>query len=691
MYYRPSACILAILATLPNLGHTHPLEEIVVTESHSHHAIDVSEVLIPSPDPASKLEQIPGVSVNRSGTVSGIPQIRGMYGVRVATVVNGQTLGGAGPNAMDPPISYATGDLDELRVYRGIVPVSVAQEAIGGAIVAQSARGEFTEDKTFSADTRLMLGGASINDSYQLNSATYISNHRHRFALGLLSESGDDIAFPNGDILPTQYKRQRYALSWGVRSDNHQFQVDYSRTETGDSGTPTLPMDIQWIDGDLLNLAYQWQINDNTVFEGELYGSELDHGMANYSLRPAPVKPARYRQALTDASNRGFNLKLKQNDDHGHWLTGVDGVESKHNATIINPNAAAFFVDNFNNVKRDVLGVFLERLHRFNTHLSGEFGLRYNRVRSDAAPVNGTPAMMMPAATMLRNSFNNTERSQKDNTFDAVAKLWWQRDQHQRFYAGLARKSRAPAYQERYLWLPMQSTGGLADGLTYTGNILLKPETAHEIELGWDYTSDSFTVTPRVFYRDVKNYIQGTASDVPAARMFVQMMNTMNGSNNPAPLRFNNVDASLYGMDLDARWALNDHITAYGALAYVRGERDDVKDNLYRIAPANAKLGITYTTGNWRATIENELLDAQDKISNSNAERATSGYGLLHLSGQWDINAHLSLTGGVDNVLDKHYRDHLSGYNRVRNPNISMGSRLPGPGRNLWLKAVINL
>ena len=46
---------------------------------------------------------------------------------------------------MDPPMSYAVGgQLESLKIYRGIVPVSVAQESIGGAIDVKSIPVPFT-------------------------------------------------------------------------------------------------------------------------------------------------------------------------------------------------------------------------------------------------------------------------------------------------------------------------------------------------------------------------------------------------------------------------------------------------------------------------------------------------------------------------------------------------------------------
>ena len=88
-------------------------------------------------------------------------------------------------------------------------------------------------------------------------------------------------------------------------------------------------------------------------------------------------------------------------------------------------------------------------------------------------------------------------------------------------YLGAGRKTRAPSYQERYLWLPLQATAGLADGRTYTGNLDLQSEVATEVELGLDFERSTFHLSPRLFYRDVADYIQGGESSSLAAVMFV--------------------------------------------------------------------------------------------------------------------------------------------------------------------------
>ena len=76
-------------------------------------------------DSAQLLKKAPGAAVNGNGPLSGIPQYRGMFGPRVGVQLNGTQLAPAGPNWMDPPLSYAAAaQLESLQLYRGIAPVS---------------------------------------------------------------------------------------------------------------------------------------------------------------------------------------------------------------------------------------------------------------------------------------------------------------------------------------------------------------------------------------------------------------------------------------------------------------------------------------------------------------------------------------------------------------------------------------
>ena len=74
---------------------------------------------------------------------------------------------------------------------------------------------------------------------------------------------------------------------------------------------------------------------------------------------------------------------------------------------------------------------------------------------------------------------------------------------------------------------------------------------------------------------------------VAAAVMFVRMMNMMNGTANPDPLEFNNVEAELYGFDMDWRYDLTERWSLHGVVNYVRGKRKDVDESSVTVQVAS--------------------------------------------------------------------------------------------------------
>lgn len=685
-----SALYLAIAATaITATTRADHIEELVITASHDTRTIDVTSQLVISPDVAQLMRKAPGVTVISNGPLTGMPAYRGMFGPRIATSLDGSQLAPTGPNWMDPPLSYAVGaQLESLEIYRGIAPVSVAQESIGGAIDAKTRRGEFSASEDFELSGRLVGSAQSVNDGYHLNTALYASNNQHRLKAAAMTETANDAEFPRGDITPTEYERQRYDLGYGFRSGDHTLQLDYGVNDTGEAGTPALPMDIESIEGELFNVSYNFDNSDELQIALSIYGSDLEHSMSNYHLRSAPA-PMMQRRNDVSSDNLGGKLSTTLRDNDGAWILGYDGFSEEHDSNISNPNNPMFFVANFNNAKREVLGAFLERQHNFNQQWRAEFGIRYNRVTMDADEVNGTPASMMPPAQQLRDNFNSSDRSQNDTNLDLVAKTWFEVNDSSTWYIGVAQKHRSPSYLERYLWLPLEATGGLADGLTYTGNLDLDPERAREMEFGLDFSNNGLTLSPRFFYKKIDNYIQGTPSTVAPALMFVTMMNSNNGTSNPSPLQFTNVDAELYGFDLDWAWRLSDHWSLSGLINYVRGTRGGgSSDDLYRIPPLNATFRLGYAANEWAAEVENIVYAEQDEVSAANNEQATDGYGVININATWQATSALQFAVGVDNVFDRQYEDHLSGYNRASNPDIATRARLPGYGTNLFARLI---
>lgn len=630
-------------------------------------------------DSAELLKTLPGANVNSNGPVTGIAQYRGLYGDRVPVLMDKQSMLTGGPNSMDSPLSYAPPLLlESLSIIRGIAPVSSSQESIGGQMIASLDRGQFTDSTSMGLDTGISTRYNSIDSSEHHALKVVDANNRHKIAVLASYDEGNDSESGNDDLVGSAYQRQRYDLSYGWQNDSTMTEISIGRLETDNTGTPALPMDINYIDSSLANFKTRRDFEQFTLNTRLAY-SHVDHGMDNYSLR-SNANPMRHRLTTASAQQLTWGINVEVPIDRintNHKLTiGIDSTENRHDAVVTNPNAAAFQIENFANAQRHVYGLF--------TQLDGDVGawnfnagIRYNRIEMDSDPVSST-GMMPILANALAYDFNTGDTDKSFNNIDLVLKVSRPLNDSLAGNIGIGRKTRAPSYQERYLWLPMESTGGLADGRTYIGNLELDSEVSHEITLGLEWQNGKFEASGEVFYRDIDDYIQGTPSTNMTANTLALMMPP-----GKLPLQFNNIDAKLYGFDGSYGYQISDAWSLHGVLSLVRG-RSDAGDNLYRLPPLNHRLTLSWIRDSIDIHLESVLYDEQRHISSFNDEAPTAGYGLINLRGNFQLTQQVRVSLGIENLFDKYYRDHLNGYNRNADNTVAVGERLPGAGRNIY-------
>ena len=65
-------------------------------------------------------------------------------------------------------------------------------------------------------------------------------------------QDSDDYVFAEGDVTPSEYDRNSYEVGYGYQKEDHDFGLEYVRNDTNESGTPALPMDIMFIDADIV-------------------------------------------------------------------------------------------------------------------------------------------------------------------------------------------------------------------------------------------------------------------------------------------------------------------------------------------------------------------------------------------------------------------------------------------------------
>ena len=705
-----------LLAAFAQANQDASFEEITIQAFPLPNQISSSLQTNPtaSSDSAEILKSIPGANSNGNGPITGIAQYRGMYGDRISVKIdNAPTLTG-GPNAMDTPLSYApSGLLQELVVYRGIAPVSVAQESIGGHMVAKLNRGEFSSESTFNhsghASLQLNDNGNQSNADIQLIRA----NNQHKYSL--LASHNEAENFSAGDnttVSGSQYQRDRLDIAYGWKNHSSELIAFAGKQDIANTGTPALAMDIINVNTDMagFNLSHDHKSDSIDRINLAVSWADVDHGMDNYSLREKPDMTMKYRHNQANAENIAWSVDAQLTSSLGDLKLGTDGNFQNHNSIITNPTDAEFRVDNFNHSERDNLGVFAELNGNF-AQWRYQFGIRHNRIELNSGAVgamgmmNGSMDMdmdmgmdmdmdmdmdnnpcqgMQSCATMLSDVFNQSKRSINFNTNDWVIKLNRALNQQTALSIDLGVKQRAPSYRETFLWLPLPITGGLADGRNYIGNLSLKAETSREITLGLSKTTDTFSIQPQIFYRSINNYIQGIPSENAIANKF---SNDMSGSD---ALVYSNTDAEIYGLDAYWKANINSQWSTDGTVSYVRGKRKDTIDNLYRIAPTNARISLHFNPQEATTyTLESILYASQTQVASYAEESSTKGYEIVNLSANWTVNGQVTLRSGINNVFDRYYANHLNSVNRVAESDIEVGDTIPGMGRTFYLTTKI--
>lgn len=664
--------------------------EIITVVNHrlSNSAIDQSyaQGKTTTPDLAGWLQAIPGANVNRNGPVTGIAQFRGLYGDRVATTIDGQVIIGAGPNAMDAPLSYATPLMVEsMTAYRGIAPVSAGMNTLGGAIDVKMRKAEVAHQATLSTYGDIQTGYRFDNDASTFATVVNLSKNDVGLMVYGNAQKGDD--FKDGDnntIVPTEFSKQQYGTDIRYVTDNVEAGFAYHYTDTTDSGTPALPMDIEFIYSNRFTFDGSYETK-NWTYNWRLGYLDAEHAMTNFQLRENK-DPSKFRRNNANSDSFDFKFSMDRAYVNGKLVIGIDGYQADHSSIITNPNNMMFEVVNFNDIQDDRYGLFAQWQQTLSSWQL-QAGARIKQAQSNAGDVSTSMAMMSGnmgmMANTLKNDFNHANKNIDDTNIDLAISMQNSLSKELTAYIGVGLKNRAPSYQERYLWTPMESTGGLADGNTYIGDINLNSEKAYQADLGLTYTAKRLLISSHIYFQNINNYIQGTPlsmQDMTASMMAMMMA----GDDNP--LKFTNVDAKIYGADLNWNYRYNDHISLSGIASYIRGERRDINDNLYRISPFNTQINATYQAGSYIATLNITAVAEQNDISTTNAEAKTSGFATVNFEGQYFVDSKFSISIGVDNLLDKTYANHLDGYNRVKSSDIALMQRLPSEGLNAWIE-----
>jgi len=206
------------------------------------------------------------------------------------------------------------------------------------------------------------------------------------------------------------------------------------------------------------------------------------------------------------------------------------------------------------------------------------------------------------------------------------------------YFIGFGKASRVPDARE--LYNPANSTG------------ILDQTTNYEADLGFKTHYDGYGVNGKVFYSILKDYIYYNAT----AGKYV------------------NLDASIYGAEMDAYYDLSDSLTLNYGMTYLRGRKDEPlagqKDkDLADIVPLKAITSLTYHVAEHSLKTEMVAAKRWSNYDSDNGEQSVAGYATFNMKYNYKITKHFDVTLGVDNIFDKTYAT----YNTYRDISLITG------------------
>lgn len=637
-----------------------------------------------SADGGELLRNISGISGARMGGRGIDPIIRGQGQNRLNILLDGAYIHGGCPNRMDPPSTYASRDgYDRITVIKGSQTVIYGGGGPGGTVLFERYTPRFSPDEAYRVEASTGYRGNSGTREFAADAA---AGDPDWFLRGIAAYmDADNYRDGDGNPVRSAFTNAEAALILGYTPDaatRLEFSYDASReTDVLFAGAG---MDSPAADNNSVRLRFTRTAPAGifAALRAELYYSDVDHLMDNYSLRPltAPMK-----MRVPSTSNTGGGRL--SGDIHASggvvWTIGLDHQGNNRNADRFSGMPAGPTPSTLQSIlwpDADLrqTGLFAETRLPLTASDSIKAGMRYDFVAAAAGRAGEAAQVSMglarSPAELYALYYGTADTDRDEHNVGGFLTLEHTLGKHAAFFATLSRSVRTADATERYI----ASDNAMAADMRWIGNPGLQPEQHHQLELGYTRDAGRWDAGASVFYNDVTDFIlRDRARAMP------------NPLDDGATI-YRNVGALLYGFEAETgvRWA--SHWSSRATLAWVRAENTDDDRPIAQTPPLEATFSLEYTRNDWNL---GGLLRAQDNQHRVEADvtrdsgldaQQTPGWATLDVYGSFTGTEHMTFAAGINNVFDRSYAYHV---NRANSDPFSPDAVLVNePGREFWVR-----
>lgn len=612
------------------------------------------------------LEGEAGITLVRDGVWGTDVSIRGLSRANVVTLVDGARIETATANAAGLSMIDVS-DVERIEVIRGAASTLYGTGATGGVVNVVTGEGRFSDG--FRMRGVLNSSFNSVNEGSAGSLGLEAADDMWYLRLRGTLRSAADAETPVGRLRDSRFHDRSIALSAGLRpSERHELRARYQLFDARDVGIPggaSFPpqASARYPDErrELIQAEYR-VVQPGGALDELLF--RLSHQRIDRNVELIPNATVTTRPSAEHYMNAAF---LQSNWTAGAhrlvagfdaWRREYDGRrlrENRSTGTIIAdlplPNArfrsiGAFVQDEWTLPGDRLLVTLGARADQIHVENEAGYDLLYiesNGIRNEAPP---NRKLLWSAA------------ESDDVSWGAHAGLLYRMRPELDATLNFARSYRAPSLEERFQYIEL-------GGATYLGDVSLAAEKGNVVDLGLRFHNPRFSLRGNLFANVMRDLV---VDERRGDTLYVKS---------------NVGEALLYGGELTAEWNPYGTFVVRASVSSVRG-RDTGNDlDLPQMPPLAGRVGLQIPVSGI-ATADLIVDAAADQEAVAPGEDRTPGYALLHLHLRTDVftiaGVRATLYAGIDNVLDRAWRRHLS---------TLRGLVVAEPGRNLFVRLLL--
>ncbi len=606
------------------------------------------------------LRQIPGVEKSSDSAWGSAVNIRGLGRNRVVFLIDGCRVNTA--TEINAQFGFIdANDIERIEVLKGPISSLYGSGSMGGVVNVITKKGRFSDSRDSHA--RLGASGGSNPGGYNMFGSAWMNSPD--FWLYASGGKRDYDSYENGDgneIPNSQFDDYHVNMKMGYKWNNSNItEANIQYHEGKDIGIPgkglalppppriTYPETYRT----LVSLNHSITPGSGILTESDinLYFQRIDRNVSMI-FPPIPKLP---KSVYPSAQHDTYGVKWKNIIDLSSQgiVAGVDiwswEMESSRIKNL--PNGKTGIDTPLADARQISAGLFLEDDISLGQDVVLNLGgrLDFLKTRSDALY-----NWIVPPAPKVPIVEKRPSESQNDVAWDGHAGLTWNLSSAWSATFVAAASYRAPDLMDRYKYI------ALGGGMEKYGNPDLDPERSYFLEWGGHYHAKDLSLSAALY----ANFIDDMITEKRISPKKFQMENVE--------------EARIYGAELSAQCQFASRFLLYGNLAVTKGTNETNNQDLAFIPPVNGLAGISYHAGDTGlyGDLHLDWACKQDKVAPK--EQTTDGWATINAKVGYKMvlgATRHDVVLGVDNLLDKQYRNHLS---------TSRGVDLAEPGINLY-------